>query len=301
MTFSYLERRHRRSRRKKLVSILLFSFLGVSLFFFVSGFINKNPPQEVKTPALKETVENSLKDSKGTYAIAIKNLKTDESYYSNEHWIFEVGSLYKLWVMAETFEQIQNNNLTEDETLNQDVNTLNAEFNIDPPSADLTEGTVTLSVRDALNQMITISHNYAALLLTQKIKLSSVSEFLKTNEFGESSVGTDGSPPKSSAHDILAFYEKLYKGELGSIENTEKMLSLLKNQQLSEGLPKYLPDKSKVANKTGDIGWFKHDAGIIYTEKGDYIIVVMSESEYPQGAQERIALLSKAVYDYFTH
>lgn len=288
------------SSGSKLTRILVIFFLVIFLYlFFHNAFSKKNPSEENKNHSLKEVVENSLKETRGIYGIAIKNLKNGQSYYSNEHQVFEAGSLYKLWVMAETFEQIQNNNLTEDEILSQDVNTLNAQFNIDPTSAELAEGTVTLSLRDALNQMITISHNYAALLLTQKIKLSSVSEFLNTNEFGESSVGTDGSPPKSSAHDILAFYEKLYKGELGSIENTEKMLSLLKNQQLSEGLPKYLPDKSKVANKTGDIGWFKHDAGIIYTEKGDYIIVVMSESEYPQGAQERIALLSKAVYDYF--
>lgn len=283
----------------KLVSLLIFFFLGVSLFFFVSGLVNKNHSGQERASALKETVENALKGSSGTYGIAIKNLKTGELYYSNEHRIFEAGSLYKLWIMAETYGQIQNNKITEDESLSEDVSTLNAEFNIDPDLAELIEGTVTFSVGDALNQMITISHNYAALILTQKIKLSSIAEFLKIQGFNESSVGTDGSPPKSSAHDILAFYEKLYKGELGSMENTEKMISLLKNQQLNEGLPKYLTDIS-VANKTGDIGWFKHDAGIVYTKTGDYIIVVMSESDLPEGAQEKIALISKAVYDYFS-
>lgn len=303
---SYLQTRRRRRRSKKAATILLFIFLLLSLFVFFNKFIKSNfskDPDPVSEQninnSLGTVVKNTLQDAKGTYAIAIKNLKNKDSYYSNEHQIFEAGSLYKLWIMAETYEQIQNNKLTEDEILSQDVSALNAEFNIDPSSAELTEGTVTFSVHDALNQMITISHNYAALILTQKIKLSSVSGFLKTNGFIESWVGADGSSPKSSAFDILAFYEKLYKGELGGIKNTEKMVSLLKNQQLNDGLPKYLPDKSRVVSKTGDIGWFKHDAGIVYTEKGDYIIVVMSESESPSGAQERIALLSKAVYDYF--
>lgn len=306
MPYSYLETRRRRRRRKKAVTILLFIFLLLSLFVFFNKFIKSNfskDPDYVSEQninnSLGAVVKNTLQDAKGTYAIAIKNLKNKDSYYSNEHQVFETGSLYKLWIMAEVFEQIQDGKLAEDEILSQDVKTLNAEFNIDPSSAELTEGTINFSVHDALNQMITISHNYAALILTQKIKLSSVAEFIKAHGFIESSVGTDGSSPKSTASDILGFYEKLYKGELGSIENTQKMISLLKNQQLNDGLPKYLPDKSMVASKTGDIGWFKHDAGIVYTEKGDYIIVVMSESESPLGAQERIALLSKAVYDYF--
>lgn len=299
---SYLQTRRRRRRRKKFLRLILFFFILLSLFLFLNKLFTTNKSvlsEETSSNTLKKTVANSLKDSTGTYAVAIKNLKNGDSYYSNEHQVFETGSLYKLWIMAEVFEQIQNGKLTEDEILSQDVKTLNAEFNIDPSAAELTEGTINFSVRDALNQMITISHNYAALILTQKIKLSSVAEFLKTHGFIESWVGTDGSPPKSTASDILRFYEKLYKGELGSIENTQKMISLLKNQQLNDGLPKYLPDKSMVASKTGDIGWFKHDAGIVYTEKGDYIIVVMSESESPLGAQERIALLSKTVYDYF--
>ena len=283
----------------KLARLLILIFLAGSVFFFLSE--RKRPPEQQKiTPSLKSVVESSLKDTTGTYGIAIKNLKTGESYYQNEQKIFEIGSLYKLWIMAAVYNQIQNGALTEDEVLSEDVITLNENFNIDPDLAELSEGTITLTVQDALNQMITISHNYAALLLTEKIKLSSVAEFLKVNGFNESSVGTDGNPPKSSSNDIALFYEKLYKNELASEENTQKMIDLLKKQQLSDGLPKYLPTESQIPHKTGDIGWFKHDGGIVYSGKGDYIIVVMSESNSPAGAQERIAMLSKAVYDYFT-
>lgn len=282
----------------KFNKVLILIFLSFSLFaFFHNAFSKKEIKQSQKS--LKEVVEKSMEGTKGTYGIAIKNLKTGETYFNNESHVFDSGSLYKLWIMAEVYRQIEEGKFTEDETISGDVSTLNSEFNIDPDSAEQTEGTVSFTVSDALNQMITISHNYAALLLSEKIKLSSVAKFLKDNDFIESSVGTEGDNPKTTALDIMHFFEKLYRGELANKENTDKMISLLKKQQIDDGLVKYLPQGTVVANKTGDIGWFKHDAGIVFTSKGDYIIAIMSESEFPAAAQERIAGVSKSVFDYF--
>lgn len=286
---------------------MLIIFVGL-----VYAFTRSNPPTNNLVSPLSKIqvvqIENSLKDivddvlvgAKGTYGIAIKNLKTGEDYYLNGHLSFETGSLYKLWVMVTVFQQIQEGRLTEEEALSRDVTALNREFGIDPSDAELTDGTINFIVRDALNQMITISHNYAALILTEKVKLSSVATFLRTNGFKESTVGINGDAPKSTPSDIALFYEKLYRGKFADEQYTKRMVDLLKGQQLNDGLPKYLPAELQVAHKTGDIGWFKHDAGIVFTNQGDYIIVVMSESSSPPGAQERIALFSKAVYEYFT-
>ncbi|MCL5783980.1 MAG: class A beta-lactamase-related serine hydrolase [Patescibacteria group bacterium] len=295
-----LKLKPQRQKKKVWAWILLLILVAIG----ISGVFKRSPelisPLSRINNSLRNIVDESLTGARGTYGIAIKNLKSGESYYFNEHRVFETGSLYKLWIMATVFKQIQDGGLTEDQVLSEDIAALNEKFNIDPDSAELKEGTVTLTVHDALLQMIAISHNYAALLLTEKVKLSSVAAFLKENGFSESSVGTDGDPPKSTPADIALFYERLYKGELANQQYTQEMADLLKNQQSDDGLPKYLPDEVPVANKTGDIGWFKHDAGIIYTGNGDYIITIMSESDYPPGAQERIAMISKEVYEYFT-
>ena len=251
-----------------------------------------------KTTTLKGVVENAMVETKGTYGIFIKNLKTGESFFQNEYKVFEPGSLYKIWILATVISEIEKGNLKEDEVLSQDVVVLNEKFNIASASAEMTEGRITLSVKDALEQMITISHNFAALLLSERVGLSTVKTFLSENNFNESILGES---PKTTPHDIALFFEKLYKGELVNEESTKKMLNLLKKQQLNDGLPKYLPQDVEVAHKTGDIGWFKHDAGIIFSDEGDYIIVVMSQSDYPLGAQDRIADVSRAVYEYFTN
>lgn len=262
----------------------------------INQILNKNLQ---KNNSLKDTVEYALVGKQGVYGIAIKNLKTGETFYSNEHKVFESGSLYKIWIMTTAYDQIQNKTLKEDEVLSEEIAVLNKEFNIPTESAELTDGIITIPVGNAIEQMITISHNYAALLLTKKIKLSNVVVFLKQNGFTESKVGIDGSSPTSTPYDIALFFEKLYKGELANKENTEKMIDLLKKQQLNDKLPKYLPQDAVVAHKTGEIGWFSHDAGIVYSPSGDYVIVVLSESQFPPGAEDRIAQVSKAVYEYF--
>ncbi|MEM4270897.1 MAG: serine hydrolase, partial [Candidatus Pacearchaeota archaeon] len=78
-----------------------------------------------------------------------------------------------------------------------------------------------------------------------------------------------------------------------------EMLALLKKQNLNSKLPKYLPENTVVAHKTGELGEYSHDAGIVYKDSGDYIIVVLSKTQKPLDANEKIAQISKAVYDYF--
>ncbi len=245
---------------------------------------------------LEEVVKKALLGSKGTYSVAIKDLKTGRSYYLNEKKEFEAASLYKIWVLAEAENQIRKGKIKESEILTQDIEILNEKFDISSESAELTEGEISLSVKSAISQMIVISHNYAGLLLAEKVRLSNISSFIKENGFVQTSLGK---PPKTTAHDVALYFEKLYKGELVNKVRSEEMLALFKKQQLNDKLPKYLPIETVVAHKTGELGYYSHDGGIVFGTKSDYIIVILSKSNYPPGAVERIAAISKAVYDYF--
>lgn len=249
--------------------------------------------------SLKEAIEFPLKGSHGSYSVVIKNLKTGESYLRDEKRTYEAGSLYKLWVMAEAFRQIESGDLKETDVLSQNIAVLNEKFGIATESAEQKEGSITLTVSEALNQMITISHNYGALLLTEKLKLSKVAAFLENYGFNASSVGSEGDVPITTAKDIALFFEKLNKGELANGANSKKMMDLLLNQKLNNKLPKNLPPGVQIAHKTGELGWISHDVGIIFSPKGEYIIVVLSESNNPKGAEERIAAISESVFNYF--
>ncbi|OGG11711.1 hypothetical protein A2Z00_03645 [Candidatus Gottesmanbacteria bacterium RBG_13_45_10] len=253
-------------------------------------------PISIPTDGLKHVIDKSLEGTTGVYGVVVINFQTGERYAVNEHRVFVSASLYKLWVMATAFDEIQNGRLREDELLHQSIAVLNREFDISTRSAELTEGTISLSVKNALEKMITISHNYAALLLSERVKLSTVRRFLVNYGFTESALGE---PTTTTAYDIALFFEKLYNGELADQEHTDKMTDLLKRQMLNNKLAKYLPLDLPVAHKTGEIDLYTHDAGITFGTNGDYVIAVLSESYFPPGAAQRIADISKAVYDYF--
>jgi len=257
-------------------------------------------PYEVIDGSLEIVVEHALKDAKGTYGIVIQNLKTRENFSLNEHTVYQSGSLYKLWVMATVYDQIKNGVLRETDVMKQEIPILNEKFKIATEDAERKEGDITLSVADALFQMITVSDNYAALLLSEKVRLSNVVKFLNSNGFSESKVGTDGSIPTTIPSDIASFFEKLYKGTLIDTEYDEKMLDLLKEQKINNKIPKKLPRDITIAHKTGEFNLFTHDAGIVYSPKNDYIIVVLSESQNPLEAEQLIANISESVYHYFT-
>ncbi|HVZ12294.1 MAG TPA: serine hydrolase [Patescibacteria group bacterium] len=323
---SYINPRLRRKSRRRRI-VFLFTLLAAAIVgtFFYHEY-NKNfgetretstiiTPVEIvskmiapvsiidaseKSSSMSAVVRSAMEGTHGTYGIVIKNLKTGELYYNNQHKSFDTGSLYKLWVMATVYKQIEAGVLTKDQVLSQSIPNLNHEFGISDDVAEQTEGTITSSIGDALTKMITVSDNYSALLLTEKVRLSNVASFLQTNGFAESAVGTGGIAPTTTASDIELFLEKLYKGELGNAQSTAEMIDLLKNQRLNGKLPKYLPDDVVMAHKTGELDDFTHDAGIVYMQNGDYIIVVLSRSDDPDLAAERIADVSKNVYDYFT-
>lgn len=317
--YSRFEDYHQPKKRKAGPFLLLILAITLLLITARGYFGNREKTPEALNPVIGSVVENEVaassntEDSKtlellvqnelanaqGDYAVAVKNLNTGENYFFNEHKIFESASLYKLFVMATVFQKIQDGNLSQNDILSQKIAILNQKFQISSESAELTEGDITLPINSALTRMITISDNYSALLLAEKVRLSQVSSFLKQNGLTESRVGTSGENPATSAYDIALFFEKLYSGELASKSNTQAMLVLLKNQKLNSKLPRLLPEDTEISHKTGELGRLSHDAGVVSTPKGDYIIVVLTQTSNPLVANEKIANISKSVYDYF--
>lgn len=259
--------------------------------------VTKDAPHNSKT--LARALQNELQGTTGDYGVIFLNFGTGETYFSEENRVYKSASLYKLWIMATAYDQIKAGKLREADVLSENAATLYQKFQLATDSAELEDKTITLSVKEALEKMIIISDNDAALLLAAKVRLANVTAFLKQHGFVESKVGVTDGYPLTTPFEIALFFKKLYRGELTTPEYTEKMVSLLKRQRLNEKLPKYLPSELTIAHKTGELNEFTHDAGIVYTPEGDYLIVVLSESKFPPQAKERVANISKVVYNYF--
>ena len=265
-------------------------------------------PTETPRSRLPQIAEEYLLGYEGNYAIVIKNLKTGENYFYNENKKFDSASLYKLWVMAVAFQKIKDGTLDEEDVLSLPIdyldNTLSTTtptptpegFSPTPTPEEQEAKTISMTTKDAIERMITVSDNYAALLVASHSGTANVVKFLKDYNFKNSNFKQ---PPQTSAEDIALFFEALYNGEIVDENYSEKMIDILRQQTLNDRIPKYLPKNTEVAHKTGELFNSKHDAGIVYSRKGDYIIVVLTDTKNVKKAIEDIANFSKQVYDYF--
>lgn len=313
-------RRKNKAKYRKLFTFsLLFCLVTLLLYTLSSVVASRNDSKEVLSPLvapiqqsvssslkelsslfsseLKKIVEDRLNDTEGTYAVYIKNLKTGEQYGYNENEEFLTASLYKLWTMGTVYEQIEAGKLQKNRVLSASIEDLNKQFGIASEEAELTEGDISRTVDEALEQMITISHNYSALLLTSSVRQSAVRDFIEVNGFSNTKVGNN--LPTSNAVDVAKFYEMLYKNQIVNEIYSEEMMARLKRQRLNDRIPAELPDDVQVAHKTGELYGYKHDAGIVFAPSGDYIIVMLSNTKNPANSVGILADISKDVYDYF--
>ena len=103
----------------------------------------------------------------------------------------------------------------------------------------------------------------------------------------------------TSAKDCGLLLERIYKGECVSEEASKAMLNLLLNQEVKWKIPTGLPVGIESGNKTGETDEDQHDIAIVYGEKTNYILCVMSEKcPNENTAINNIRDISRVVYNY---
>jgi beta-lactamase class A len=81
---------------------------------------------------------------------------------------------------------------------------------------------------------------------------------------------------RTSADDLAMLLAKIYRGEVFNEANRARLLDDMKTQVYRQGIPAGIPDAT-VADKVGFLDGMLHDAAIVYGEKGDYILVIMTD------------------------
>lgn len=79
---------------------------------------------------------------------------------------------------------------------------------------------------------------------------------------------------QTTAKDIVRFFSLLYNGQLVDPDSDRQMLDIMAQCQTNSRIPAKLPDGVTVAHKTGSIDHLANDAGIVMTQKGDYVLAL---------------------------
>jgi len=81
----------------------------------------------------------------------------------------------------------------------------------------------------------------------------------------------------TTAEDLSSLLEKIYYGRLVSRNYSKKCLAILLAQKMKDRIPRKLPASVPVAHKTGLENFVCHDAGLVFTPKGNFLICVLTK------------------------
>lgn len=101
---------------------------------------------------------------------------------------------------------------------------------------------------------------------------------------------------RTTAGDLSLTLERLYKGELMSEDNKNRLLSLMEQQVYRWGIPTGVGDRGVVYDKVGWLDMLEHDAAIVSSDKGDYVLVIMTNGE----SREYLAKVSEYIHTVMT-
>lgn len=266
---------------------------------------------------LEARIAPLAKGHKGKVAVAVKHLKSGESYYLNADDAMPTASLIKLPVMVETYWQASEGKADLKKTL-----TLKKDDRV-PGSGVLTphfSDGATFPLKDAVRLMIVFSDNTATNLVLDQIGIPSANERMaklglegtKINAkvFKGSTTSIDPAATKkfglgsTTAREMVQLLELIDAGKVVSPEACKEMLGHLKACDDKEKMTRFLPAGTVVAHKTGSVSASKTDAGIIYTKSGPVALCVLTDENDDKrwvrdnAAQVLIAKIAREVYDH---
>lgn len=199
----------------------------------------------------------------GTYGISVVELSGSASLQSanfNATKSFVTASLYKMFVAYIVLQDVDNGVYSFGSTVSNG-----------------------LSVEAALQDAIVYSGNVSAIALAQKAggwaaidARISAAGFNSTRLNNYDQNGVINSDKYSTTADQSLLLQRLYNGSLVSATSSAKFINWMKAQIYRQGIP--AGSSNAVANKVGFLDDYLHDAAIVYTAKGDYAVVVMSNN-----------------------
>ena|GEM_PF-488580 len=249
----------------------------------------------------------------GPVGAYIKDLSTGRTWTQSPGMQFRAASLIKVPLMASVMYLIDNNF----ELKNGERLTLDTEIKYTKQLWAGGSGTLrktskygdTFKIRDLLYIMITESDNTAAKMLTDTIGFQNIENAFKALGFKDTNICRSGMNLTSykikednytTPNDIAGMFEKIYRGKLVSAKASSFMLGILKHVELPTRLRKALPEGWGLAHKTGLLRQACHDAGIVYSPRGEFIIVLLtSNSKNYKEAQRFITTLGAETYKYY--
>jgi len=266
---------------------------------------------------LASVIKRLVSGHKGQVSVVIRHIDSRRGFTWQAERPMPTASLIKLAVLVEVCRQVEGKRIDWDDRLKlTDDDTV--------PGSGLLRTYFTsgsrLALRDAVRLMIAVSDNTATNLVLDRIGLKSTNRTMarlghtNTRIYAkvfrrETSIDVERSRQfglgSTTAAETASLLEAIRGGRLISKRASSLMLEHLRACESTERIPRYLPEGTVVAHKTGSVSRVRTDAGIVESPSGPIIVVVLTaentDRRYgPENAAGRlIADISREAWLYF--
>lgn len=193
---------------------------------------------------LNALLTNFAKDHKGTFGISYAELsgnKRRANYQGDMQFV--TASTYKLFVAYSVLKRVESGQLSWDDN------------------------------QACFNKMISNSDNACAETLLDKVGLKNVSSEINALGLKDSNFIKDGGP-YTTANDLVIFLGTLESNSMFSATSKQRLVDAMLANTYRNGIP--AGASGQVADKVGFMDGLYHDAAIVYSPKGTYVLAVMS-------------------------
>jgi D-alanyl-D-alanine carboxypeptidase (penicillin-binding protein 5/6) len=285
------------------------------LLTYLPAVCAKEPAQPEKT--LEKVLAPAIEAHRGDVAIAVKHLKTGDSYEHNAETPMPTASLIKFPVMIAAYDAVEKGRLSLDDMIE-----LKKEDKA-PGSGILTahfSPGAMISLRDAIHLMIVYSDNTATNLVLDKLGLATTNELMGSLGCPETRIhskvfraDTSIAPERSkqfglgstTARDMVKLAELLHGQKLVSEKASQQMLEHMFACDDKKKVPRSLPPGTRVAHKTGSVNASRTDAGIMETPSGPIAFCILTTNNQDHRWTEDnegdlfCAEVGSAIYQFF--
>lgn len=273
--------------RKTTGIILLIVFLaGIISLVFYFKFRANDEKRKISWQILRNKIEEEVATFRGEAGIIIKDLNRNRQISLNPDKLFPAASLVKLPIAVCSF------------------------YAADEGKIAHGGGIKLPEMQELIEQMICASDNTSTNILIEQLGFGYLNDCFKklglkqTNlsrqmlDFKSRKIGKEN---YTSCQDIAFLLEEIYYKKLISRSVSRQCLGLLSRQIIRDRIPVRLPSDTVVAHKTGLEKGVCHDAGIIFSHQGDFLVCVLTRhnQKTAKSAKEFISQIAHLVYSCY--
>jgi beta-lactamase class A len=263
--------------------------------------------------SLEQDVRDIIAKSGAEVAVAFRTLDGAQELLIDADKPFHAASTMKVPVMIELFRQAAEGTLSLDDPLpvrNQfksivDGSPYSLSVDADSDGAVYAAVGKTLPLRQLCEAMITVSSNFAANLLIERLGVENIRRTVTRLGAGGIQVlrGVEdqkafdkGLNNTTTARGLLVVLEKLARKQAVTPAADSEMIEILERQKFNDAIPAGVPSGTRVAHKTGNITRIHHDAAVVYAARPYVLVVLVRGIDDAKRSAGLIASISKAVF-----